>query len=533
MKKTLVSTILASVAFAAVAQSSVDAYRLSQSDLRGTARFMSMAGAFTALGGDLSTLSQNPAGIGVYRRSEVGLTLDINMTHSNASTPVGNFTEDHTHVYCNNFGYIGSVALNSDVMYTFNWGASYNRSVSFDRSFMMGAGNNTPGISTSLSNYIAGFTNQSNVTAGELNADQDNYNPYQEGIDWLSILAYNSYMINPVPVPGMNPNDYNKYAGLWGDNTSGSMAAWVRERGYVDEYNLDFGGNVMDMVYWGVGFGITDLNYTQESLYTEYLTNANIPNASADGIEKGDGDFDLYNQKRVTGTGFNFKLGVIVKPVNELRLGFAVHTPTYYSLSQDFYADTYFNYSSGYRDRTSQTDPGYFDWKLRSPWKIMFGVAGVIGGRGIISVDYQRDAYDNMRISDRGAYFNYDAENGDIKNYFQATNTIRVGGELRVTPNFSLRAGYSYSQSAVKSETENAEIYTSGTNPAFTFDKDTQYVTLGLGYRYQAFYADAAYVFKQTKSDYHAFTDYAGIRAPQYDFTNTNNNIVLSIGFKF
>ena len=58
------------------AQSPVDAYNLSQTELRGTARFMSMGGAFTALGGDLSTLNQNPAGIGIYRSSEVGLTLD-------------------------------------------------------------------------------------------------------------------------------------------------------------------------------------------------------------------------------------------------------------------------------------------------------------------------------------------------------------------------------------------------------------------------------------------------------------------------
>ena len=70
---------------AAVAQSSIDAYTLSQGELRGTARFMSMAGAFTALGGDISTLNQNPAGIGVYRGSDVGLTLDINMMNSKTS----------------------------------------------------------------------------------------------------------------------------------------------------------------------------------------------------------------------------------------------------------------------------------------------------------------------------------------------------------------------------------------------------------------------------------------------------------------
>lgn len=51
-------------------QGVVDALKYSQQDIRGTARYMGMAGAFGALGGDITTLSQNPAGIGVYRNSE-------------------------------------------------------------------------------------------------------------------------------------------------------------------------------------------------------------------------------------------------------------------------------------------------------------------------------------------------------------------------------------------------------------------------------------------------------------------------------
>lgn len=70
------------LATGAFAQSAIDAYRFSQPDLRGTARFMGMGGAFGALGGDLSTLSQNPAGIGVYRSNELGFTLDLDVQKS-------------------------------------------------------------------------------------------------------------------------------------------------------------------------------------------------------------------------------------------------------------------------------------------------------------------------------------------------------------------------------------------------------------------------------------------------------------------
>ena len=241
------------------------------------------------------------------------------------------------------------------------------------------------------------------------------------------------------------------------------------------------------------------------------------------------------NNKHVSGTGYNFKVGVIIKPINEIRIGLAVHTPTYYSLSQRFDASTNFDYSTGYDDMYEDTNLGYFDWKLRSPWRMMVGVAGVIGGRGIISLDYERDAYDALHISDRGIRYNYDPENQDIKNYFQGSNTIRIGAEYRVTPSFSVRAGYSYVTSAVKSDAENGalEIYTSGTNPAFVFDQDTQYITFGAGYRYKAFYADAAYVYKNRKSTYHAFTDYEGVQAPKFGLTDINNNLVLSVGLKF
>ncbi len=532
MKKAIVSTLFTAAAVTASAQSAVDAYQLSQGDLRGTARFMSMGGAFTALGGDLSTLNQNPAGIGIYRKSDVGVTVDFNMANSKVNTPAGSFTQDKTHVYCNNFGYIGTVNLDSDVMYTFNWGASYSRVASFDRTYRAGSGNNPIQIGTSLSNYIAYVSD--GIPTDQL-AGAGNVNPYDTGAPWLSVLGYNSALISP-------GSGVNTYDGMWKNGTSGDMLMSVRERGYVDEYAIDFGGNIMDMVYWGVGFGITDLKFTQETLYDEQVYDANIPDATGTTTVNGDGGYALSNYRHITGTGFNFKVGVIVKPINELRFGFAVHTPTYYSLDQDHYGSVDFEYSSGYGTLAGQypyadtdADLGYFQWKLKSPWRMMFGIAGVIGGRGVLSLDYERASFGDMKISDRGYAFNYDLENGDIKNYFQAQNTIRVGGELRVTPQFSIRAGYAYSTTNVKSEAEDnrIEIYTSGTNPAYTFNKSTQYVTLGLGYRYQAFYVDAAYVYKNRKSTYHAFTDYANVRAPQFDFSDTNNNIVVSLGFKF
>ncbi len=463
------------------AQSAIDAYSLSQGDLRGTARFMSMAGAFGALGGDLSTLNQNPAGIGVYRSSEIGVTVDFDMQ----SMKTDNFYKDnHTHVYCNNFGYVGSAFTGSDIMPVFTWGATYTRAASFDRDYH-GSFSSLP---TSLSNYVASFTD--GVAPGDLLIDK-NQNPYQgvNGVypDWLSILSYNSYLINP-----QTPTS-TRYNGLFQNGTTGNSEYMVRERGSIDEYSVNFGGNFINKIYWGIGIGITDIRYSRQVFYDEELQGARIPNAEATGTETGNGYFGL----------------------------------------DDAVVD--YSYESGY-EGSSDTDLGYFEYRLRTPWKMIASVAGVIGGRAILSFDYQRDAYNSMSLSDGSNGFNYDYVNNNVKNYYKASNTYRFGAELRLTPQFSLRAGYSYQNGGVKSEAEDQyiEVETSGTDPSYTFDNSTQYGTVGLGYRYKAFYADLAYVHRYRQSTFHPFTAWGDSpNIPTSKLSQRDNNIVVTLGVKF
>ena len=132
------------------AQSAFDAYSLSQTDLKGTARFMSMAGAFGALGGDLSALNQNPGGIGIYRSSEIGLTFDWNMKNTTAGEGSDQYKVKNTNFNFNNIGYIGTFRTNSDVMPNVNWGFSYNKAVAFNRHYS----GRISDIGTSMTNYV-------------------------------------------------------------------------------------------------------------------------------------------------------------------------------------------------------------------------------------------------------------------------------------------------------------------------------------------------------------------------------------------
>lgn len=232
-----------------------------------------------------------------------------------------------------------------------------------------------------------------------------------------------------------------------------------------------------------------------------------------------------------------------MRPINALRLGLAVHTPTYYNLTQ--YNDAFVDYGYGYAD--GDLKPGYAgtpvertDWKLRTPWRMIASAAVVIGPSAIISADYEYRPYQSMTTKfDNGD--NCTDVNGDVKNYYKAANIIRLGAEYRINNHFSVRAGYAYESTPTGSEVKEnrMQVYTSGpndtgTNPSYTLDNSTQYITCGIGYRYKAFYADAAYVNKSYKSDFHPFTpnDYTATQ-PAAEIKSSSNNIVLTVGFKF
>lgn len=514
------------------AQTAIDAFQLGQTSFTGTARFMSMGGAFTALGGDLSSLNQNPAGIGVYRSNEIGVTLDLNFESSKAETANFKNSLNSTHFNCNNFGYAGAIYTGSDVMPYFNWGATYSRVASFDRKFK---GNMN--LAGSLSNLIAGYTTADGWTSSDLSDYYSSYNPYMDSwAPWLSILAYNSYLINPIGTT-------TQYNGLWQDGTSGIGAFDVVEKGYTDEYTIDFGGNIQNKVMWGLGFGITDIDFKSSVYYEEDLSNARISTNDGEGTTTGAGGFGLDSWKHINGTGFNVKLGVIIKPVNELRIGLAIHTPTWYNLKQEGWAAVDYGFGTGLSGYTETNDGynDYFQWKLRTPWRFMVGLAGVIGSQGIISVDYEYRPMNKMGVQDQyGAQ--YKDITGDVETYYKGVNIVRVGAEYRLDRNWSVRAGAAIQSSPTKSEVNEGReyVYTSGpddteTTPSFTMDNTTVNGAVGIGYRYNNFYIDAAYVHQTKKSTFHSFTasNYYGATPTQASIKTDNNQAVLTLGFKF
>ena len=563
MKKKVFALLLCGLPLLINAQDAFDVLQMSQTELRGTSRFQSMAGAFGALGGDLSTMTQNPAGIGVYRNSDLGITLGLDFN----STKSGVDKMNQTKFNVNNVGYVGAIRLNSETVPNLNFGFSYNRNKSFSRHYIGGVLD----IPTSMSNFIADEFVNVNPSGPYTHDDlywTDNFNPYFDFVyddnigrykgnaPWAAVTTFDMKTNNGGYVGIINAED-GMMKGLFVRDeegkpiTSGSAFYEVDERGHADEYNISFGGNIANKVYFGLDFGILDLDYRSYQGYEENLTNAYIMADDQEDLYTSDmiyqntrADWGLYNYLHSEGTGVNFKLGLIWKPTQTLRFGAAFHTPTYYDMRDSYYVEASlkaFEGSNMLYDASKGSNDGIdatYDYTIKTPWRFMGSVAGVIGQSGIVSLDYEYVANQTMRFGDEVGHEDYGVTDR-VKNYFKPSHIIRLGGEYRVDPNWSLRAGYSIKTSQVVKEVDKYDynITTVGTNPTYQYDNTVQHITCGVGYHYKSFYTDLAYVHQIRQSVYNAFSPVIDtdlyIPNVSADVKDNNNRVSLTLGMRF
>ena len=476
--------LVCGITMAASAQDAFDVLHLSQTELRGTSRYMSMAGAFGALGGDISVLNQNPGGIGVYRSSDVNITLSLDF---NSSQAAGAAKVNQTKFLVNNIGYVGAMKINSDVMPNFNWGFSYNRMNSFHRRYT-GGFNSLP---TSLSNYIAGQLNADGIKSTDL-VSTSTYNPYFDKpyAPWIGIVSYD------IPTKDNGAADIitdngDRLQGLYGDGTTGTAEFEVDESGHTDVYNISFGGNVANVMYWGLCAGIADLSFNSYHYYGESLDNAYVRNSSnwkTSTIVQGGADYGYVNRLNTKGTGYNFKMGVIFKPVNQLRIGLAFHTPTYFDMRDNYYvvSDMAAYDASGKMLYEGEKGSQVEDQQQRGV-AYRYYTENAYAHPALVGTGYFQ--WCDQDMTGRGDGENYNCGLIDVtdrvKQYFKPSHTVRVGAEYRLTPNWSLRAGYSLKSSQAKAEIEENRlgVVTVSTDPAYQYDKKEQYITCGVGYK--------------------------------------------------
>ncbi|MBE6322466.1 MAG: hypothetical protein E7073_05555 [Bacteroidales bacterium] len=506
MKKSIVTASLLIAALAsASAQSEFDALKFNSTDIVGSARFVGMGGAMGALGGDPSSININPAGLGVYRSfMEISLGMGVNINKTSADWGGTTTNDSRIHVPFNHASFIiGYTNKNkSKGVVGNNFGFSYSKLKDFHRNMAISAQNQT----SSMTDYI-----------------ESHFNNNLDG--YLSKMAIDAHLVTPNADTSAIATPLNIGETVNPDYIS-------EERGYLNEYTFSYGMNISNMVYWGVSMGVQDLYYTRETSYYESFAN--------------NGNMELINRTETKGTGVNFSAGVIVKPIDQLRIGAAVHSPTLFTSSEDNYGvrDHLYSRLTARTDVDGDARPDNYNeyYEVLSPWKYNFSIAGVLGHRGLISVDYQIADYNTMKIrEDGGRDWNYRFENNNIKDKMQASHSLRVGAEVNVVDGLFLRCGYAFVTSPfTDKDNVTMELFeTYYTSPEFFVDRWTNYYSAGLGYHKGFWYVDLSYQLKQQDFDFYAY-DYKianqssrSTTLNKAELTSLIHNVSISAGVKF
>lgn len=513
-------------------QGELDAYKMSQRDLTGTARSVSMGGAFGALGGDISGVAINPAGIGVYTGSEVVTTMNFKNTNYKTTLNGLSSENDKFKFTFDNFGLVHSMPIFSDAVPRLNVGFAYNRVKSFDRKVGM-EGFSLPG---SLTDHMARRATASGLTDYGLANDNDK----KWGThDWMGLLGFNSFLINE------NAGDNGYHSAMHGLSLDNKLN--YREKGYINSYDFNIGTTISDILSIGLTLSVTDMDYKLYSSYDEFFYDD----------KNNEGNYYIDNALESKGTGWQVAVGAILKPIDELRIGVAYHSPTWYEMTDYYRVEMDHNLSGLMNSSVPEIDPGYtlaknpfdvygdHDYRFQTPGKWTFSLASVIASKAIISVDYELTDYTQMKMKEAyngaGAF---ESTNNFIKDDFRLASALRVGAEYRFTPQFSGRIGYAWTQSPYEKVfgKNHREAITVGTISHFTLDGDTHNYTWGLGYRFSKyFYADVAFVYQQQKDALYAFSgvpsyDFPGeweIESPKADLKINSFQGLLTLGLRF
>jgi hypothetical protein len=482
-----------------LAQNVNDALRYSQVFYTGTARFMSMGGAFTALGGDMSTLSQNPAGLGVFRSSEISFSPQL--FHFSTSANFHGITKDY--LYNFNLGQAGIVSnlisgSGQSGLISLNIGYSFNK---------------TSNLNSSIT--IQGISNTSSMADSW--ADQS-YGYYK---DELFDFAPYGYMANQVLLIDTLPNSDLEYGTVFSDYGENSHSVYgqnlrrlISTEGYTGEHAFSVGGNYSNKIFFGATLGINRLKYTEHYEHLE-----SVDYALAYGLQ----NFTYTKHTENTGTGISLKIGAIIKPVESIRIGLAFHSPTYYRINSYLYDDIVANFK-GYNPDEFSLDPLRYNYALTTPFRALAGIAYQYKKSALLSFDYEFIDYSTARFSETGDNYDYGEKNLDIKNTLKPASNFRLGGEYRIDKIY-LRGGYGYYGKSFIADDQNGNMY-------------HRSISFGAGFREQNLNIDFGYTNMSNSQRYELYSIYSETAANNLepviaDFNTAKNIFTVTIGYKF
>ncbi len=481
------------VSFSAVAnaQDISDAYRYSFIAPQGTARSLGFGSALGSVGGDFSSLSVNPAGIGIYRKGEVMFSPSLRFGRVDGRY-LGTTSDDAKSAFnFSNLGIVFTRAQRGKRYERSSWkavsfGIGINRMADFNRRYSYRGYMKTDGGPNN--SYSELFVNDASQYPGDVNTNGT-----------LAYLGYQSYLVN---------SDSLGFYSLASSRIGLNQLRSVKEGGGMSEMVISLGGNYEEKLMIGATLGLPIIRYTRDAFFQEDDAGGNNMDYF--------GSFRYTESLKTTGMGVNLKLGLIFKPADAFRLGVAVHTPTWFSMSDDFNESLTANTENYYGTVSVQNNPNRFDYSLTTPWRGILSATVMMGKYGFITADYEYVDYNTVRFRFANDYKTEENLRNDIlRSTFKAASNVRVGIEGRLDQ-FFMRGGFGYYGSPYKSSTSDANRLD---------------ISAGLGFRTEHVFADIAYVHSTLQQMETPYT-LPYVQSPTATLDNKLNNIVLTLGLK-
>ncbi len=467
----------------------------------GSARIQGMGGVQNSLGGDVSSAYYNPAGLGMYNRSDFSFTPAYVIANTSSSYLGNNTSENKNSLIVPNFG----IAFHTSKDGTKGlWGGTFainfNRTNDFNNTFSyQGTNKDNSLVDYFLADANGTGTSQFNSITGY------NYNT-------PTGLAYNNYIIGPQSILSPTGDSTKYFTDVTGIPIQKET---VKNSGAQNQWSFSYGANFNDKIFVGGGIGLTTFKYKSQTTYTEAFSDPNQPMSS----------MQLDETLSLSGSGINATIGTIIRPVDEFQFGISIATPTSYLITDNYNATMStswknFTYQPGVvlNDEHYETDLVTSNYNLSTPWRFSGGATFFIQKHGFISADAEWLNYSTTNYSSTTPGVSYSADNGEIKSLYKSTLNIRVGGEYRLD-NYRFRAGYSMMPDPFQTQQNGV-------------DRSLTSYSVGLGYRTTSFYVDMAVVLAQGNGSYRPYRVNSPT-SPLVMLNNTSTSIMFTIGIPF
>jgi hypothetical protein len=491
------------------AQNDLDAIRYSRIGIGGSARVISMGGAFGAIGADLSNAAYNPAGLGLFRKGDLAFSAGFRSTNNTGTIYKKTTPVFDVNLVFNNFGIAAAIPANND--------PDSRHVIAFSNTQLQNFNNST---------RMTGYTNSSSLAKDMLliantKKNPGSLNPNYEG------LGFDTYLLDTI---GAN------FISLLDTKRTIKQTRDIITSGRVNDINLSYAYSYKDNYYFGASVGFPQVKYESTTTHVESDDNDSIrigmtsPNSYTHTFIDGFPVFHDYYLTRLafneltyteyfktTGSGVNLKIGGIARLGDAFRVGFHYHTPTFYRLNDSYSTSMSVAFDAQPENPDELTDPeegGYFKYRIITPSRFGVNAAYIYKKKMVIGMDYEFVNYKAAKLGSTNVS-DFAGVNAVIRDKYKGGHNLSVGAEFNFNP-IMVRAGYNMQGSPF------GEVFTDD------FVRNT--FSAGIGFRTKSsFYFDFVVSKSYSSENYFLFSELNTQARLNYNTTLAS----ATIGIKF